>query len=379
VPHDLLILGASARAAASSALRCRLVPRCADYFADLDLAAIALADRINPRDSTRGFEAWAAEIPPSAWLYTGALENDPDLVERIAARHRLWGIDGPTLRRVRDPMAVAEMFAQAAIPRPEVRRRPDGLPRDGSWLKKPLKSAGGRGIAPLTTEGAVLPPSRYYYQERIDGPSFSALFIGDRSHARLIGAARQLIGFPGCPFGYRGSIGPWTLDASLVERLRAIGGSVASSFGLAGWFGIDYVLRDEIPWPVEINPRYTASVEVHELATGRAFLTEHRRVCEGGTLEAGTPALIEATQSTWVAKVIVHAPQPLLVPALALDENEPRDQAELRSIADVPPPGSRFEPGDPVVTLLTSGGTAMECWRRMVRLERALLNRLRTT
>jgi predicted ATP-grasp superfamily ATP-dependent carboligase len=376
VPHDLLILGASARAAAWSALRCRLLPRCADYFADLDLAAVAIADRIDPRDSTREFEAWAAAIPPSPWLYTGAIENHPDLVERISARHRLWGVDGPALRRVRDPIAVADVFAQTAIPRPDVRRCPDGRPRDGSWLQKPLKSAGGRGIEPLTIEGAVLPPSRYYYQERIVGPSFSALFIGDRSRARLIGATKQLIGFPGCPFGYRGSIGPWALDARLALRLQTIGAAIASAFGLAGWFGVDYVLRDEIPWPVEINPRYTASVEVHELATGCALLNEHRRVCEGGTFDAGTPAPTVAAQSTWIAKVIVHAPQPLLVPSIPLGENEPRDPAYFRSIADVPPPGSRFETGDPVVTLLTSGETAVECWKRMVRLERAFLNRL---
>ena len=45
-----------------------------------------------------------------------------------------------------------------------------------------------------------------------------------------------------------------------------------SAFGLAGWFGVDFILRDGIPWPVEINPRYTASVEIHELASGRSLL-----------------------------------------------------------------------------------------------------------
>jgi len=42
LPHDLLILGASCRAAAFSALRAGFRPRCADYFADRDLAAVGV-------------------------------------------------------------------------------------------------------------------------------------------------------------------------------------------------------------------------------------------------------------------------------------------------------------------------------------------------
>ena len=65
--------------------------------------------------------------------------------------------------------------------------------------------------------------------------------------------------------------------------------ALASAFGLVGWFGVDYVLRDGNPWPVEINPRYTASLEIHELASGRSLLAEHRRACEGDAASSATP------------------------------------------------------------------------------------------
>ena len=87
------------------------------------------------------------------------------------------------------------------------------------------------------------------------------------SRRYLIGVTRQLIGVAGSPFSYRGSIGPWPIDerpgrsATGWETHRWFG------FGLVGWFGVDYVLHDGVPWPVEINPRYTASVEIHELAS----------------------------------------------------------------------------------------------------------------
>ena len=45
--HDVLILGTSCRAAAFSALRAGLRPRCADYFGDRDLAAVCPVVRID--------------------------------------------------------------------------------------------------------------------------------------------------------------------------------------------------------------------------------------------------------------------------------------------------------------------------------------------
>ena len=44
--ETVLIIGASTRAAAFSALRAGLTPRCLDYFADRDLAAICTVDRV---------------------------------------------------------------------------------------------------------------------------------------------------------------------------------------------------------------------------------------------------------------------------------------------------------------------------------------------
>ena len=182
--HDLLILGASTRAAAFSAIRCGFHPRCADYFADRDLAAVCPVDRIDPRHAARQFVELAESLPPSPWFYTGGFENHPDWVEQISRRHALWGIDAQTLRAVRDPGRVADVLARNGIPCPEVRSDPRGLPRDGSWLKKPLASGGGRGIEPLTDQNDAGSAS-HYFQERIDGPSFSALFIGERSQRRV--------------------------------------------------------------------------------------------------------------------------------------------------------------------------------------------------
>ena len=375
LPHDLLILGASTRAAAFSALRSGFHPRCADYFADRDLAAVCPVDRIDPRHAARQFAQLAESLAPSPWFYTGGLENDPECIEKISRRHALWGIDAQTVRAVRNPGRVAEVLARNGIPCPAVRSKSEGLPRDASWLRKPLASGGGRGIEPLTDRNDASSPA-HYYQERIDGPSFSALFIGERTRARLIGVTRQLIGIEGSPFGYLGSIGPLPTPEPLTSRLESLGNALAFAFGLTGWFGVDFILREGIPWPVEVNPRYTASLEIHELASGRSLLSEHHQACEASNHRGEAPVRAHSSPTRVFAKWILHAPRRLVAPEIVLDENESDDLFGVRSIADIPWPGTRFNPGEPVMTLMATGANLPECRSRMIRLEQLWTERL---
>jgi predicted ATP-grasp superfamily ATP-dependent carboligase len=372
-----LILGASTRAAAFSALRCGLHPICADYFADRDLAAVCRVDRINPRHAARQFTELAESLVPLPWFFTGGFENHPERVRRIARRHVLWGVDAETLRAVRDPARVAEVLARSAVPAPAVRSDPRGLPRDASWLKKPRASAGGRDIEPLLADNDADSPL-YYFQERIDGPSYSAVFIGRRSHARLVGTTRQITGIDGSPYAYRGSIGPLPIENALAARLSVLGNVLACNFGLAGWFGVDYILRGGIPWPVEINPRYTASVEIHELASGRPLLAEHQRACAENCTASDDPVQHEhsCSRPRIIAKLILYATQGLVVPEIVPDENDHTDVFAVRPVADVPWPGRRVNPGEPIMTLFAEGADTADCWSRMARLEEAWTKRL---
>src|SRR5205814_9173037 len=114
------------------------------------------------------------------------------------------------------------------------------------------------------------------------------------------------------PFAYRGSLGPCPIRPALAARLEKLGDRLASVFGLVGWFGVDYVLDDGLPWPVEINPRYTASVEIHELAAGRSLLGEHRRACEGGGEQELGPEALSPPRLPVIAKRILYATQRLI-------------------------------------------------------------------
>lgn len=379
--HDLLILGASARAAAFSAIQAGFRPRCADYFADRDLAALCPVARIDPRHAADQFVELAESLPPTPWFYTGGLENHPDLVERISRRHALWGAGAPALRAIRNPLQVAGVLTRHGIPCPDVRSDPGRLPRDGTWLKKPLASGGGRDIEPLTDQNAS-DSAAHYFQEFIAGPSLSALFIASpprpQPHARayLIGVTRQLTGIPGSPFGYLGSIGPMPTAGALQSRLDAIGNTLADAFDLAGWFGVDFVMRDGIPYPVEVNPRYTASTEIFELAWSRSLLPDHRQACQATPPPRPTPGETDPSAGRVIAKWILHAPRPLVAPEIVPEHNGAPGSLTPRSIADIPWPGTRFNPGDPVMTLVTTASDLAGCWSRMLELEQTWADRL---
>src|SRR4051812_32958075 len=111
--QGVLIVGASTRAAAFSALRAGLAPRCLDLFADADLRARCPAVRVPADRYPHGLAELADAEPPGPWLYTGALENRPRLVEAIALRRPLWGNASGELALVRNPQYLAAVLHEA--------------------------------------------------------------------------------------------------------------------------------------------------------------------------------------------------------------------------------------------------------------------------
>jgi len=355
---DLLILGASARAAAFSALRIGLRPTCIDLFADADLASTCRSIRLEPDQYPDGLARLAADLPPMPWLYTGAIENRPNLVDEISTRHHLLGNSGAMLRSVRDPIALTETVLGAGLVAPGVRIDPSGLPIDGSWLRKPLASAGGRGIVPWLGENRE-GRRAVYYQERVEGLPASAIFVAERTGARCLGLTRQFVGKGANRFAYRGSLAPWPVASETFNQVERLGEAVGCRFGLVGLFGIDLILKDGQPWPVEVNPRYTASVEVLEWALGRSLLAEHLKAC--GFEISGQSW--ESRPETFVAKAIVFADQAFQWPSdWAIRQISPDEFPET---ADVPNPGTLFRPGDPVLTVFARWDSPGQCRRAL--------------
>ncbi len=372
--ETLLIVGASARAAAFSALRAGLRTECADLFADTDLVAACSVERIAPNAYPHGFLDIAAVNRAGPWLYAGGLENHPNLVESLSQRRRLWGNSAAVLRVVRAPDQVAVMLRKAGWPCLEVRPHAPP-PANGKWLVKPLAGAGGAGIE-RWMGGRTKTRRAVYWQEFLEGEACAAVYVGDGRSARLLGVTRQLVGadwLHAGEFRYCGSIGPLVLDEATRVAFEEQGNALTGGCGLLGLFGVDCVLRERIPYPVEINPRYTASVEVLEHATGIRALALHRQVFEPHAApEFPAPAVAPA-----IGKAILFARDNLTFPQTGpWDDSASGGIGELPEFADIPRGGEVVPAGRPVLTFFAVGRNLGACETALraqaVRLDRLL-------
>ena len=255
------------------------------------------------------------------------------------------------------------------MPTPAVARSSDQAAQTCYWLLKPRRGAGGAGIRFWMRTDDSWDKNDVYCQEFIEGQSLSLVFLGGRRTARLLGLTRQLVGLPwlhAAPFRYCGSIGP--LDPSIVERpsLEELGHLLASECFLEGLFGIDGILRDGLFYAVEINPRYTASVEVLEYATAAPMLSWHAHVFAhrrlpslpsvGGT---GVSPVIPA-----IGKAILFARADLHFPSdgpWMAELRSPRSVQDMPAFADIPAAGERIEAGKPILTFFALADSPSAC------------------
>jgi predicted ATP-grasp superfamily ATP-dependent carboligase len=357
----LLIFGASARAAAFSALRAGLRPWCADLFADADLGARCPAMRL-PGRYPGGFLDLVKSHVPGPWMYTGGLENHTLLIAQMEQHRPLWGNSPDALSSIRSPEVLAEAARAAGLPAPIIaRRQPPGR---GTWLVKPLAGSAGAGIRFWSEQKTV--PDNAFLQQYIEGLPASVLYAGLSGRAILLGTSRQLVGesFLHAPaFRYCGSIGPLAVAPALREALGQLGNQLVGRTGVRGLFGVDGILSEGGFWPVEVNPRYTASVEVLEYATGLCAMEHHRAAFEGGVL----PVPGEA-KAGFVGKGLLYARNDGRFPTegpwrKTLDS--PLSIEEMPAFADLPHVGERLESGRPVLTLFCRCTTFEGCLLRL--------------
>lgn len=353
--EDLVIVGASARAAVFSAFRANFSPWAIDAFADADLKIVCPALRANPYPG--GIEEQMRNTPPAArWLYTGGLENHFSLLQRLARQRPLFGNPAQTARAVRDPLALAEALWQRELKFP--RTLPPGTqpPSAGTWLAKTYRGSGGLQVR-RWPPAAAWNRDRVYAQRFIDGESYGAIYVGNGTRANLLGVTRQWVGQGwtfAAPFQYCGSIGPLDLPRSVTRQFVHLGGALAEQFGLRGLFGVDTVFDGRDLWTIEVNPRYTAAVEVLERRGDLLALARHVRGCAGRLEKVDPPGA-----GPLAGKAVLYAAADLSVsPSQHAWLMDQRGAALRPQVADIPPPGTAIAAGGPIVTIFASATTA---------------------
>jgi predicted ATP-grasp superfamily ATP-dependent carboligase len=351
----LLIFGASVRSAAQSALRAGYRPVCADLFGDADLTEVAEVDVVSSYPNE--FIGWSSRIFQDHGrlpiVYTGGLENHAVVVDAIADVHQLAGNHGKSLRTVRDPFRLAECFAAADIRFPHVTTSVrDAAKTKHSWLTKPRKGAAGSGIE--LWDGSE-PEPRAILQEFIDGPSISAVFVGNGREIWLAGVTIQLVGFGSLSasrFAWCGSFGPVRLPSALNRQVYRIGKTLVRQFGLRGLFGVDCIVEGGQAVPIEVNPRYTGSVEVLERASDWRAMETHMAACQDAVLPDSKLLNQSACDQACCGKAVLFADETVQVEDLDMFSD---------FVSDRPSDGSIVNRRHPVCSVFGQADSCEKC------------------
>lgn len=404
-PKTLIIVGASTRAACQSARRSGFECCCIDQFGDDDL--IQSASRISisrdwPFDLVELARQAVNESPDPAILLAGGSENHVSIVAELNKLAPLLGCGVSEISRLRDPAWIQDTLAASSLPALGVQMR--GMPDPTrTWIRKRFKSGGGIGVRRFEScETRSQDPSPIglvggeFLQEFVEtrnnpgAVELSGLYLVNDKFAKLLGLCQQWIGEQSAGangFQYSGSVGPLAdgihmsdfsrhaiPDADgLLPQARAVGNSLLTGNG-RGLVGIDFVWepRSRSLFCLEVNPRYTASIELYEGIYGWPTIAWHVDASCGvldgtsfnDTLQNPTQVTTRR-QAKCAAKLIVYATRNSLSPAWR-DVTSNASWPSSVEIADRPANGTQLLHGQPVCTLLTTADTPSDCQQTLI-------------
>jgi len=366
----VLIVGVSTRAIAESALQGGHEVVTLDYFGDRDQREL-VENYSLLRDFKRAFSARAL-IEASRYLkfdsvaYIANLENYPETIQRLTRRGYLLGNSPDILHQVRDWRKLRQICREERIPCAITLltgERNKAAP-DFRWLLKPVRSGGGHGIHFWSGE---LLDGAHVLQRYIAGRSASVAFAADGKNSVVMGLSEQLIGLAELgvrEFVWCGNLLPLRLGPSnrsaFLEIVKAMAARLTRRFGLRGVNGFDLVVADDAdgcprPFLVEVNPRYTASMELVERAYGLNVFSVHLEALAGTLPDF---SLAQHNVGPYLGKGIVFARQALTVPKTMGGVECGR--------RDIPFPGDRIKAGHPVCTVFAEGDGRNSCLDKLL-------------
>ncbi len=377
----IAIVGFSARAASQIAKKAGFDVVAVDVCADRDLICDCRSHF--HLDDSEWPDALNALYPSAPLLLTGGMEHRTHLLERCrAASNRC----GPTAHQL-DCMRSLDNWAKWAnscdIGWPitcrtwqEVIRYEKPL-RQLNWLMKPFKSAGGIGTTELFSTNVFADDftkeqSVFYFQKRLPGETIGVTFLSSEFGSTLVGATAAWIPdskLPGMNYVYPGSYGPVSLSDKQLAKLQLFARTTGNESGLLGLWQADFLLYEGELTLLEINPRWSASMDILEVCLN-AGLVEMHHACINMKM---SPAIFckysndciheaKSAVTLMLGKLVVYANDPLIVTQSQSDEWwSKRWGCDLVSLlkgsqfADIPSAGTKIAKGHPILTVLTSG------------------------
>src|SRR5262249_15753556 len=141
---------------------------------------------------------------------------------------------------------------------------------------------------------------------------------------------------------------------------RGVVAAVCEEFGLVGVNGIDLIVEGGVPYAIEVNPRWCASMELVERAYAVSAFGMHAAACRDAVLPTFNLSRARRGAPT-IGKGVVLARGEITVGDTRAWLSHGRDRR------DIPNPGARIHVGQPVCTVYAEGRDSGECSAELVR------------
>ncbi|MDD1729430.1 MAG: ATP-grasp domain-containing protein [Methanospirillum sp.] len=337
VIQRILVAGFSTRHVVASAVRAGLEVCAIDNFCDQDLRNITIAcarfeELIELPDIIRRF---CTEYRVDAVITTSGAEDLTGLPAPIL------GTDPNTAARFLDKEKTQQFFEEHGFPAPS--RVAQGI---FPAMLKPCRGSGGWRNALVTCDEdirrwkSLFLDEPYLLQEVAPGIPASVCCVADGRRARAVAANLQILrGGDEARYGFCGSVTPFRHP--LTGMMRGMAEEIAGASGCKGVVGVDFLVTDDRIIPIEINPRFVATLDTIECATGCNLVRMHIDACHGIL-----PAVVPEGERTCIRQIL-FAPRDLTIST---------DLSYLiPDVADIPVPPAEFEAGDAVISVFGEG------------------------
>jgi|GEM_PF-2125865 predicted ATP-grasp superfamily ATP-dependent carboligase len=369
-------------------------------FGDVDSTGI----EPRGRDTATNHSASSEQL---LFLPGGGTENYASLIHELAANHHWCGITGDSLLSLRDPQILFEIARQSGLKAPltyshkthpnrqSFARVVAEFDKNSVWLWKTANKGGGLGVSKIQSESEFA----YFFAENqtdflqqfIPGAPYGAtIIISANGHAEWVGACRllpaserlqhldiQIVSNHGSvervvtsyepredfPFLFAGAVGPCRISTCIQEQLLRFAEACFRTFGIRGWFQVDFIVDEaEQSWVLEVNPRWSATMEIYERTYGMSLTAKH---LEAWDICVAPTAVRQPEAGLVCWKDVIYADDDFLWTQTHLDRVDTLN-TKYRAvygwdlIADIPNSQQSFAPGMPIFSVLAMGKTSRD-------------------
>ncbi len=369
---EIVIVALSGRALAQSAAKLGRPVVVLDASADRDTRRIADTECV-AADESDALDAAALDfgrIDAALRARTTALarlivpgigfERAPAALTLLRQHGLVFANDADVIATLKHPELSTELLRETGWTVPETRLVAPDAP-DG-WLEKEIGGAGGWHVR----RAVAVPRSAFaYFQRELPGAAMSVTFLADGQAAHVLGFNRQFTVERGdMPFCYAGAT-ICAFEPRLREEVQHRLDRLVRATGLRGLNGLDFLLYRGGLTALEVNPRPTSTFELYEDAVPEGLVYWHLRSFTGSCGEL--KARLAHRDTSVHAQGIAYADHPIEISA---------DGEFPEWCRDVPMPGRRIAPGQPVVSIMASGDSEAQALRQLDVRKRALVSLL---